>query len=78
MVSTILLTLITTMKVYDTAVTLTAGGPGTATRTITYYANIVGFQTYDLGRAAASSFIIFLLIILATIFFSIILSRKNE
>jgi multiple sugar transport system permease protein len=71
MVSVAILTIINTMKVYDEAVTLTSGGPGTATRTITYYANVVGFQTYDLGRAAASSLIIFALILVLTALISL-------
>lgn len=76
--SVIILTLITTMKVYDTAVTLTAGGPGTATLTLTYYANVVGFQTYNLGRAAASSLVAFVLIVGATVGLSTMLYKRGR
>ena len=60
----IILSAVNAIKVFDIPYTLTSGGPGTATLTMTYYANNVGFEIFRLGRAAASSIAIFVLVIL--------------
>ena len=63
----IILSAVNAIKVFDIPYTLTSGGPGTATLTMTYYANNVGFEIFRLGRAAASSIAIFVLVILCVV-----------
>jgi multiple sugar transport system permease protein len=51
------------MKFFDLIFTLTGGGPGNATETISFYIYQTGYQFFRLGYGAAGSFI--LLIFLA-------------
>jgi ABC-type sugar transport system permease subunit len=75
----VLMSTINAIKEFDMVYSLTSGGPGVATLTMTYYANNVGFQIYELGRAAAASILIFLIIIVLTILFSwLFFMRRKE
>jgi multiple sugar transport system permease protein len=56
-------------KLFDTIYAITGGGPGTATETLGYYTYLVGFNSFELGYAAALSWVLnIILFILATIF----------
>lgn len=48
---------------FDQVYILTAGGPAGSTRTMVYYLYMVGFERQQLGRAAAISWYIFLIVI---------------
>lgn len=48
-----LLRTISSIKMFDQAVTLTGGGPGRSTQTINYYIWQVGFRNLDMGYASA-------------------------
>ena len=46
------------LKAFDTIVTLTGGGPGRATTTLAMLAYQIGFRDYDMGYAAAVSYVL--------------------
>jgi multiple sugar transport system permease protein len=45
-------------KLFDKLFIMTSGGPGTATELPTYYAYVVGFNEYNIGRAAALTWVL--------------------
>ena len=46
------------IKAFDLIYTLSGGGPGSSTETLSYYIYKVGFQFFRLGYGAALSFIL--------------------
>lgn len=70
-VSTVaILRLVETFKILDIPLNLTAGGPGAATQTYSYYAYVVGLKSFNLGYGAALSWaLVIICILLTTIFF---------
>ena len=46
------------LKVFDTIVTMTGGGPGLETTTLAYFAYNIGFRAYDMGYAAAAAYLL--------------------
>lgn len=46
------------LKVFDSIVTMTAGGPGRSTTTLAYFAYHIGFRDYDFGYAAAVAYVL--------------------
>jgi multiple sugar transport system permease protein len=61
----------------DTVYSLTAGGPGYSTHTVTYYIYVLGLKNFDFGVAAAASwlFMAFAAIVIALMFW---LQRRSE
>ncbi len=53
----VILKAIFAMKAFDVIFMLTQGGPGTATQTLVYFAYLNGFKYYDMGFAAAISWV---------------------
>ena len=53
----ILFRLLDSLLSLDTVYSLTAGGPGYSTHTLTYYIYNLGLKNFDLGVAAAASWI---------------------
>ena len=74
----VILSAVNAIKVFDIPYTLTSGGPGTATLTMTYYANNVGFEIFRLGRAAASSIAIFALVILSVLLLARVFLKEER
>ena len=74
----VILSAVNAIKVFDIPYTLTSGGPGTATLTMTYYANNVGFEIFRLGRAAASSIAIFVLVILSVVLLARVFLKEER
>lgn len=54
----VLLKAIFSLKVLDQVVTLTSGGPGTATETLAHFVFQLAFRWYDLGYAAAVAYLL--------------------
>ena len=75
----LMLSLIGSLKVYDTIMVLTNGGPGTSTMTIGMYIfrNLFG-STYTQGYAAALSFIHFAIILLVVVVFYKLLMNRGR
>lgn len=57
----LMLRLVDAFKIFDIPFSLTSGGPGTATRTLTFYIYTQGLRNFDLGYASAMAY--FLLVI---------------
>lgn len=74
-----ILRLVETFKILDVPINLTAGGPGSATQTYSYYTYVVGLKNFNLGYGAALSWALVLVcVVLATIFFSLNKKRYEE
>ena len=54
---------IDTFRIFDVIYLLTAGGPARVTETVSIYVYRYGFQSFNLGVAAASSFIMLLIML---------------
>ena len=66
-----ILRIVEAFKVFDIPFSLTNGGPGIATRTLTYYAYIQGLRNLDLGYGAAMSYVLLaMMLVVSIIFFS--------
>jgi multiple sugar transport system permease protein len=63
----VLIRLIAAMKTYDLIYILTRGGPGSSTETISYSIWKNAFTSLDMGRSAAASFLLLLVILVLTI-----------
>ena len=63
-----MLTLISSFQVFAQAYVLTGGGPGNTTTTMVLYLYEQGFQFYKLGLASAVAWVLFLIILLITVF----------
>lgn len=60
----LLLRTIDTFRIFDKMYTLTGGGPGNATETITFYIFRHGFKYFETGYSAAASLIMVLMILI--------------
>ena len=64
------------LKVFDTIATMTGGGPGTETSTLAFFAYNTGFRAYDMGYAAAISYVLTAILLLLSLFYMRALFRK--
>ncbi len=65
------------LKAFDMIVTMTGGGPGRATTTLAYFAYQVGFRDYDMGYAAAVSYILTALLVAFSLIYMRLLFRQE-
>ncbi|BER91305.1 carbohydrate ABC transporter permease [Atrimonas thermophila] len=65
----IMLRLVDAFKVFDIPFALTNGGPGTATRTLTFYVYTQGLRNFDLGYASAMAYFLMFMSLAVGIFF---------
>ena len=63
----VLLRLIDSVKYIELMYTITQGGPGTSTQTLNYYAFQTGFLQFQMGRSAVLAYVVFGVIMLATL-----------
>jgi multiple sugar transport system permease protein len=63
------------IREYDKIFTLTAGGPGNATETLSFYIYRTGFKLFNLGYAASASYI---LMIVTTVLAQLLLKRLQK
>ena len=63
----VLIRMIAAMKTYDLIYILTRGGPGSATETISYSIWKNAFTTLEMGRSAAASFLLLVVILALTV-----------
>ena len=73
----LVLQLLASLKVFDQIYQMTGGGPGGTTRPVLLYIYEVGFTGYRLGYASAISYIFFFLIIIVSIAYMVIASRRS-
>ena len=63
----IVISVISSFQVFDQALIMTNGGPGTATTTLVLYIYQVGFQSFEMGYAAAVALVLFAAIFIFTV-----------
>ncbi|WP_275557844.1 sugar ABC transporter permease [Streptomyces sp. 5-6(2022)] len=63
---TVVTSIIGSFQVFDQALVMTDGGPGTSTTTLVMYIYRTGFQNYEQGYAAAQSMVLFAFIVVIT------------
>ena len=64
------------LKVFDSIVTMTSGGPGRSTTTLAYFAYHIGFRDYDFGYAAAVAYILTAILFLLSLSYVRMAFRK--
>jgi multiple sugar transport system permease protein len=62
----LVLTTIGAFQVFDSAYVLTAGGPALSTTTIVYFIYEAGFESFQMGYASASAYVLLALVVLVT------------
>jgi|UniRef100_A0A7V3YHG4 multiple sugar transport system permease protein len=66
----IMLRMVDAFKAFDIPFSLTSGGPGTATRTLTFYIYTQGLRNFDLGYASAMAyFLLAITMVIGLLFF---------
>lgn len=63
----VIISIISSFQVFDQALVMTNGGPGTATTTLVLYIYQVGFQSFHMGYAATIAWILFAAIFVFTV-----------
>jgi multiple sugar transport system permease protein len=66
------------LRVFDILYVLTAGGPGTATTTLTWATYLTTFESLDFGHGSAYAYIITLITLLLSTFYFRVLYRRSE
>jgi len=64
------------LKMFDQVVTLTGGGPGTATVTLAYLVYSIAFRWYDMGYASAVAWILTAMLVFLAIWYMRLVLRK--
>ncbi len=64
------------LKVFDSVVTMTGGGPGTSTSTLSFFAYQIGFRNYDMGYAAAVSYLLTAVLVVLSLIYMRMVFRK--
>jgi multiple sugar transport system permease protein len=63
----VVISVISSFQVFDQALIMTNGGPGTATTTLVLYIYQTGFQSFEMGYAAAVALVLFAAIFVFTV-----------
>jgi multiple sugar transport system permease protein len=74
----IVLQLIASLRIFDQMYLMTGGGPDRATEVAIHYIYISGFEGYRIGYASALSYVLFILILIISIFQFRLFSRKED
>lgn len=69
LVTVVLLRMVEAFKTFDIPFSLTNGGPGIATRTITFNVYITGLREQNLGEATAMAFLLLIMVLVVSLFF---------
>lgn len=64
----IVINLINSFKVFDQIFIMTRGGPGRATTVLVYYIYLQAFVNQNFGYASAMAFVLFLIVLVVTVF----------
>lgn len=65
----VLLRMVEAFKMFDLPFTLTNGGPGLATRTLTFNVYTTGLRDQNLGEATATAFLLLIIVFSISVFF---------
>ncbi|MGC0250349.1 carbohydrate ABC transporter permease [Pseudactinotalea sp. Z1748] len=67
---------IASAQTFDIIATLTGGGPGTSSSTLTWMIYEEGFQRFDVGRAAATATVLFVVLMIITLIQVKVIDRR--
>lgn len=70
-----LLRIVECFKIVDIIYITTGGGPGQATESLTLFGYNIGFRTFDLAYGATIAFSLFFMVLISSIFFTILTRR---
>ena len=73
----IVISLISSVKVFLNPLVITGGGPNGSTKVLPYFIYETGFTYFRMGEAAAASTILFILILFLTLFFLKVLKKGD-
>ena len=73
----IVISLISSVKVFLNPLVITGGGPNGSTKVLPYFIYETGFTYFRMGEAAAASTILFILIFFLTLFFLKVLKKGD-
>lgn len=65
------------LKVFDMVVTMTAGGPGRSTSTLSFFAYHLGFRDYDFGYASAVAYLLTIVLFALSLLYMRSMFRKR-
>jgi multiple sugar transport system permease protein len=68
---------IDTFRIFDVIYLLTAGGPARKTETVSIYVYRYGFKLFDLGYAAAASYLMILIMLILAFILTSLIGRSN-
>jgi multiple sugar transport system permease protein len=68
---------IDTFRIFDVIYLLTAGGPARKTETVSIYVYRYGFKLFDLGYAAAASYLMVLIMLILAFILTSLIGRSN-
>ncbi len=74
----VLLRAVEAVKIFDVIFVTTAGGPGSATETVTMYARMVGMKQFNLGYGSTVSYTLLIVSIIIFTFLIRFLRRERE
>lgn len=77
-VAVVFIRLIESMKIIDTVIILTGGGPGIQTETLTLFAYQEGFRKFNLGYTSALSFLFLIVIVVFGLIYLAVLKPQLE
>jgi multiple sugar transport system permease protein len=63
----VIISIIGSFQVFDQALVMTGGGPGVATTTLVLFIYQVGFQSFQMGYAAAAAWLLFIVVMIFTL-----------
>jgi len=69
---------IDTFRIFDVIYLLTAGGPARKTETVSIYVYRYGFKLFDLGFAAAASYLMILIMLIMAILLTTMIGRTSS
>lgn len=64
-----ILRMVETFKILDIPFSMTSGGPGMATQTLSYYIYLTGLRNFNTGYASALAYILLALMLIISLFF---------
>jgi raffinose/stachyose/melibiose transport system permease protein len=70
-------TLVFTFKQFDQIFSMTKGGPGYVTETISIYIYKVAFLNGQVGRASAAAYVLFFMVMIVSVFIIVSLNRRT-
>jgi multiple sugar transport system permease protein len=69
---------LTALRIFDTVMIMTGGGPGSASEVLSYFGYRLAFQSYEMGKAGTVGIIVMLLALIFTLFYIKTIGVENE